>query len=99
MFDSATLEALAIIGGVGGVAGLIGGFFAGADNLFGTILMGIIGGISASAILRIAGAPSIYAVGDDFSVVWGAAGGLLLGFVVGATPTIWRPFLRFAGVI
>ena len=83
MFESATLEALAIVGGVGGIAGLIGGFFAGADNLFGTILMGIIGGISAAAILRIAGAPPIYGVGDDFSVVWGAVGGLLLGFVVG----------------
>ena len=83
MFESATLEALAIVGGVGGIAGLIGGFFAGADNLLGTILMGIIGGISAAAILRIAGAPPIYGVGDDFSVVWGAVGGLLLGFVVG----------------
>jgi len=81
--DASTIEALAIVGGAGAIAGLIGGFFAGADNLFGTILMGIIGGISLSAILRIAGAPSIYAVGDDFSVVWGAVGGLILGFVVG----------------
>ena len=77
------MEALLIIGGVGGVAGLIGGFLASADNLFGTILMGVIGGIALSAIFRIAGAPSIYAIGDDFSVVWGAVGGLVLGFVVG----------------
>ena len=81
--DASTIEALLIIGGVGGVAGLIGGFMAGADNLLGTILMGIIGGISLSAIFRIGGAPSIYAIGDDFSVVWGAVGGLVLGFVVG----------------
>ena len=81
--DASTMEALLIIGGVGGVAGLIGGFFASADNLFGTILMGVIGGIALSAIFRIAGAPSIYAIGDDFSVVWGAVGGLVLGFVVG----------------
>ncbi len=81
--DASTIEALLIIGGVGGVAGLIGGFMAGADNLFGTILMGIIGGIALSAIFRIGGAPSIYAIGDDFSVVWGAVGGLVLGFAVG----------------
>lgn len=77
------LEVILIIGGVGAVAGIIAGFFAGADNLFGTLLMGVIGGLSLSAILRIAGAPSIYAVGDDFSVVWAAVGGLVLGFVVG----------------
>jgi hypothetical protein len=45
--------------------------------------MGIIGAISLSAILRIGGMPSVYAIGDDFSLVWGAVGGLLLGFVVG----------------
>lgn len=81
--DASIVEALAIIGGVGAVAGLIGGFLASADNLFGTILMGIIGGVALAAILRIGGAPPIYAVGDDFSVVWGALGGLVLGFVVG----------------
>lgn len=80
---ASTWEALAIVGGVGGVAGLIGGFIASADNLFGTILMGIIGGIAGSTILRIAGAPSIAAVGDGFSLIWGAVGGLLLGYVVG----------------
>ena len=81
--DLSTIEALLIIGGVGAVAGLIGGFIASATNLFGSILMGIIGAISLSAILRIGGMPSVYAIGDDFSLVWGAVGGLLLGFVVG----------------
>jgi hypothetical protein len=80
---ASTWEALAIVGAAGGIAGLVGGFFASADNLFGAVLIGIIGGIAGSAIMRIAGAPSIAAVGDDFSVVWGAAGGLLLGYVVG----------------
>lgn len=80
---ASTWEALAVAGGVGAVAGLIGGFFAGADNLFGAVLIGIIGGIAGSAIMRIAGAPSIASVGDGFSVVWAAAGGLLLGYVVG----------------
>lgn len=81
--EATTLETMLIIGGIGAIAGLVGGFFAGADSLFGAILMGIIGGIALSSILRIANAPSIYAIGDDFSVVWAAVGGLLLGYVVG----------------
>jgi hypothetical protein len=81
--DASVIEALTIVGGVGAIAGLVGGFIANADSLIGAILMGIIGSISLAAILRIANAPSIYAVGDDFSLVWGALGGLLLGFVVG----------------
>jgi hypothetical protein len=80
---ASTWEALAIVGGVGALAGLIGGFLASADSLFGAALLGVIGGIAGSAIMRIAGAPPIAAVGDDFSLVWGAAGGLLLGYVVG----------------
>jgi hypothetical protein len=84
MFLAASIwEALAIVGGVGAVAGVIGGFLASADNLFGAALLGVIGGIAGAAIMRIAGAPSIAFVGDGFSVVWGAAGGLLLGYVVG----------------
>ncbi|MEX0864591.1 MAG: hypothetical protein WD269_06915 [Acidimicrobiia bacterium] len=81
--DASTLQALAIVGAVGAIAGLIGGFAASADNLIGTILMGVIGGVSLAAILRIANAPSIYATGDDYSLVWGALGGLVLGYVVG----------------
>lgn len=81
--EASTWQALAVIGGVGAIGGLIGGFIASADNIFGALLMGIIGGISLAAIMRIAGAPGIYVVGDGFSVVWGAVGGLLLGYVVG----------------
>ncbi len=81
--EAEIIEALAIVGGVGAIAGFVGGFFSSADNLIGTMLMGIIGGISLSAIVRIANGPVIYGVGDDFSLVWGAIGGLLLGFVVG----------------
>jgi len=80
---ASTWQALAIVGGVGAIAGLIGGFFSSADNLFGAALIGVIGGIAGAAIMRIANAPSIASVGDDFSVVWAAAGGLLLGYVVG----------------
>jgi hypothetical protein len=81
--DASTWQALAIIGTVGALGGLLGGLAAGADSLIGTLLIGIIGGIALSAIVRFSNGPSIYAVGDDFSVVWGGAGGLLLGFVVG----------------
>lgn len=81
--DASIVQAFMIVGGVGAVAGLVGGFAASADNLLGAMLMGVIGGIALSAIIRIAGGPSIYSVGDDFSLVWAAAGGLLLGFVVG----------------
>lgn len=84
MFLEVTVvEALTIVGVVGAIAGLLGGLLASSDSLIGALLMGIIGGISLSAILRIANAPSIYAVGDDFSLVWAAVGGLVLGFVVG----------------
>lgn len=83
LFEASIIEAMAIVGAVGAIAGLLGGLLAGADSLIGALLMGIIGGISLSAILRIANAPSIYAVGNDFSLVWAAVGGLLLGYVVG----------------
>ena len=88
LIDATFAEALAIVGGVGAVAGLVGGFFSSTRNLVGTILMGIIGAIALSVIFRIAGAPPIYGVGDNFSLVWGALGGLLLGFVVGRSATI-----------
>jgi hypothetical protein len=79
-----TLNALAIVAAVGAGTGIIGGFLANADNLVGTLLMGAIGGISLSAIFTIADWPPIYAVGiHSFSLVWGAVGGLILGFAVG----------------
>ncbi|MEX1124861.1 MAG: hypothetical protein WEE53_04265 [Acidimicrobiia bacterium] len=81
--EASTWQALAVIGVAGGVAGLIGGLIASADNLFGALLMGIIGGVSLSTVMRMGGAPGIYTVGNDFSVVWGAVGGLILGYVVG----------------
>ena len=81
--DASTWQALAIVGAVGGLAGLLGGLIAGAHDLLGTILMGIIGGITVATIMRIVGVAPVYAVGDDFSLVWSAVGGALLGFVVG----------------
>lgn len=80
--DPSAFAAFAIIAGVGGLAGLIGGLLGNADSLFGTLLMGAIGGIALAAIVRIAQGPSIYAVGDDFSLVWGVVGGFVLGLAV-----------------
>ncbi len=82
--EASTLEALAIVGGVGAIAGLLGGFIASADSLFGSLLVGIIGGVALSAILAGVGVDPISSVGEqEFSLVWGALGGLLLGYVVG----------------
>ena len=82
--EGSIISALAVVAGVGALAGLIGGFIAGADSLIGTLLMGAIGGVALSAILLVAGVPTIYGVGsEEFSLVWGAVGGLLLGYVVG----------------
>jgi uncharacterized membrane protein YeaQ/YmgE (transglycosylase-associated protein family) len=81
--SSETIEAIIITGALGGFAGLIGGYFGRSRGLIGSVLVGIIGGISLSAILRIAGYPPIIGIGDDFSLVYAFFGGLVLGFVVG----------------
>jgi hypothetical protein len=84
LVETSTIQALAIAGGVGALAGLVAGFIASADNLLGTSLMGIIGGITLSAVFKLAGVPPIYGVGqEEFSLVWAGLGGLILGFVVG----------------
>ena len=81
-------QAVLVVGGVGGVAGLLGGVLGGADNLPMTFLMGIIGGIALSALFKFGGWPGVYTFGpNDWSLVWGAVGGLILGFVVGRSNT------------
>jgi hypothetical protein len=79
--DVTALSAFGLVAAVGAVFGLIGGFLGGADRLIGTFLMGAIGGIVLSAIFALAGWPAIYAV-DDYSLVWGAVGGFVLGIAV-----------------
>ncbi|CAN5277486.1 hypothetical protein BH18ACT5_BH18ACT5_19070 [soil metagenome] len=76
-------QALALVGIIGGMAGLIGGFLGSKHRLFGSIMLGIIGGISAAAIARIAGADPGFEVGEGFSALYAAGGGFLLGFAVG----------------
>ncbi len=83
MLEATTVEALLWVAAAGAVVGLVVGFLVGGSNLIGTMLMGVIGAVALSAIFRIAGAPPIYGVGDDYSLVWGALGAGLLAFVVG----------------
>lgn len=75
--------ALLVVGLIGGITGLIGGFLGSKHRLLGSILLGVIGGIAAASIARIAGADPGLEVGEGFSAVYAAAGGLLLGFAVG----------------
>ena len=70
----------------GAVAGLLGGLLGNVrTSLLGSILMGGIGGVSLAAIIRIANLDpfltSTLDAGAGFSYLWGAVGGLLLGFV------------------
>ncbi|HUO45899.1 MAG TPA: hypothetical protein VM470_03595, partial [Acidimicrobiia bacterium] len=61
--DPEIIQAFLTIALVGGFAGLVGGFFGSRTRLLGAILLGMIGGISASAIARIAGFPGGFTVG------------------------------------
>ncbi|MBA3362486.1 MAG: hypothetical protein H0T94_13690 [Acidimicrobiia bacterium] len=77
------LGALAVVGLIGGMTGLIGGFLGSKHRLLGAILLGVIGGIAAASIARIAGAEPGVDVGEGFSAVYAAGGGFVLGFAVG----------------
>jgi hypothetical protein len=72
----------------GGIAGLIGGLIGRVRaSIVGSILMGAIGGVSLSAIVRIAGLDPwkqslTLNAGGGFSYAWAAIGGAFLGYVV-----------------
>ena len=76
------VEALFIVGIIGAVFGLIGGFLGSKRSLIGSVLLGIIGGIVLATIGRIAGLDPILPVDEGFSAVYAAIGGLVLGYVV-----------------
>lgn len=76
------VETLFVVGIIGGVFGLIGGFLGSKRNLAGSILLGVIGGISLSSIARIAGFDAVMPIDQGFSAVYAAIGGLVLGFSV-----------------
>ena len=76
------VETLFIVGIIGGVFGLIGGFLGSKRSLIGSILLGIIGGIVLSSLARIAGFDPVLPVDQGFSAIYAAVGGLVLGYVV-----------------
>jgi hypothetical protein len=76
------VEALFVVGMIGAVFGLIGGFLGSKRGLVGATLLGVIGGISLSAVGRIAGFDPILPVDEGFSAIYAAVGGLVLGYVV-----------------
>lgn len=76
------VSALVAAGLIGGVFGLLGGFLGSKHRLLGAILLGIIGGIVAASIARIAGATPGFSVGEGFSAIYAAGGGFVLGYVV-----------------
>lgn len=76
------IETLFVVGIIGGVFGLIGGFVGSKRKLVGSTLLGIIGGIALAAIARIAGFPPVLPLEENFSALYAAVGGFVLGFVV-----------------
>lgn len=83
MFDNPSFQALAVIGVLGIAVGLVGGIVAGARQLIGSMLMGAIGAIAMAAVMKIAQFDPIIGVGAGYSYLYGAAGALVLSFVVG----------------
>lgn len=82
-FDPEITNAILRVAAAGAVGGLIGGLFASRQAaIIGSMLMGIIGGISIGAILRILNVEPILDAGEGFSYVYGAIGGLVLGLAV-----------------
>jgi len=82
-FDAATNQAVLMIAISGAVGGLLGGLFASRSaNIIGSILMGVIGGISLGAIMRITNVQPILDAGAGYSWVWSFIGGLVLALAV-----------------
>lgn len=73
---------------VGGLAGLVGGLVGSMRaSLFGSFLMGAMGGVAVASIVNISGldpfSPNpLLDAGEGFSYAWAAIGGVLLGYVV-----------------
>ncbi len=84
--DDATIQAVILVAITGAISGLMGGMLASTrSSLFGSTLLGAIGGIAGAAILRISGAQPFIDAGQGFSYLYAAIGGLVLGFSVAAS--------------
>ncbi len=83
MLESVIVETLLKVGAAGALAGVVGSFLGSVRaNLFGAALVGVIGGLSAAAVLRVLSVDPIISAGEGFSYLWAALGGAFLGFVI-----------------
>ena len=76
------VETLFVVAIIGGVFGLVGGFLGAKRSLIGSLLMGVIGGIALASMARIARFDPMLPIDEEFSAIYAAAGGLVLGFAV-----------------
>lgn len=83
MLNDPNFTALGIMALFGAVVGLVGGLAAGAKSLGLVALMGAMGAVAAAAVARVSGLDPIVSIGDDYSFVYGAVGGLVLSYAVG----------------
>ncbi|MDH3499282.1 MAG: hypothetical protein OEM97_04100 [Acidimicrobiia bacterium] len=85
-FDAIPPGVFATIG-VAGLGGLIGGALTSArKNLFVSILIGAIVGLSAGTVLRLLGVPTLVDV-EGYPLVWSALAGLVSAYLVSTTTT------------
>ncbi len=83
MLNDPNFTALGIIALFGVVMGLVGGIAAGAKSLSLVSLIGAMGAVAAAAVARVARLDPIVGIGNDYSFVYGAVGGLILSYSVG----------------
>lgn len=83
MLSDPNFTALGVIALFGIVVGLVGGIAAGAKSLGLVSLMGAMGAVAAAAVARVSRLDPIVGIGNDYSFVYGAIGGLILSYAVG----------------
>ncbi len=83
--DQQLLVALVLVAGVAAFGGLVGGVVAGRRaTVVSSILMGIIGGMVTSVLVREFGGPPIVGT-QGYSLVYALGAGFLFSWVIGST--------------
>lgn len=84
--DPDILRALGFVAIAGAVGGVLGGFLGSSRaSVILSALFGAVGGVTLAAILRLTELPAFIDAGEGFSLVYGVAGGFVLGLVVSAS--------------